>query len=446
MAPARALPSREPMTGPAVASSSSTDPVEGVPAGFAALLAAATEVVVPRATDAPTGGGSSKQAARGSEGTIGSEARARGRARPTVSSDVHAGATGSSPPATAHAGASATSTAPARAAIEQAVLGASASVPRPAPSSERPGRTQATAPVPRAVVPPTAGSHETTSLPEVALATEGRATDLARPRARTTQTNPPAAVKPQVDAPSREPHPERSAPGVVGAPGTSFGAAAVVVAGSAAPTPTASTSTSASAVGVSEPSRSGSPVRDVGQSAIARSVVDARAGSAPAVGASVADRTPPAQPSTATETPVGTMSSALVGVTSVQLGSFVVDEGAIGPPVEPSAVAAMVDGLARAGGARRVVVVLSPPELGRLRIVVTEAPGGTAVQLQVERPATQALIEQALASHADASGSGGRGGQPHPEGQLSPSRAEPSAPATVGSVRARRGMRVDTWI
>lgn len=144
--------------------------------------------------------------------------------------------------------------------------------------------------------------------------------------------------------------------------------------------------------------------------AIALGTADGRAGSSIASDLQAVGRAPTAEAAGQTTVASTGASGAVWAATSVELGSFVVDGDVIGPPVEPSAVPAMVDGLARAGGAHRVVVVLSPPELGRLRIVVSEAPGGTAVQLQVERPATQALIEHALGGYADTSGSGSRGG------------------------------------
>lgn len=180
--------------------------------------------------------------------------------------------------------------------------------------------------------------------------------------------------------------------------------------------------------------------------AIALGTADGRAGSSIASDLQAVGRAPTAEAAGQTTVASTGASGAVWAATSVELGSFVVDGDVIGPPVEPSAVPAMVDGLARAGGAHRVVVVLSPPELGRLRIVVSEAPGGTAVQLQVERPATQALIEHALGGYADTSGSGSRGGQPHAEDAAPPSRVAVSVTTKATSVRARRGVRVDTWI
>jgi hypothetical protein len=167
--------------------------------------------------------------------------------------------------------------------------------------------------------------------------------------------------------------------------------------------------------------------------------------------AAVAHADPPAHGGEAVTAPpvdLAAVSSSWEPVsTEVDPGGFAVAAEALGPPVPPAAIPGLIDGLRRSAspGVASVVVALSPPELGRMRVQVTQSATGTVVRIAVERTETAHLIEQALGGMGERRDPGGGGREPGsgPGEHFVPRAEVRSAPS---GVRARRGVSVDTWI
>jgi len=128
------------------------------------------------------------------------------------------------------------------------------------------------------------------------------------------------------------------------------------------------------------------------------------------------------------------------------------------PGAAARAVTPQIAAAVQAGGERSVEIVLSPAELGKVRIALSPGEGGMAVNIVAERPETLDLLRR----HADllaqdfrdlgyegtefsfgaGGGAPGRDGGPVPDGAMAPADPAEAAAASDPTIRARQSDRV----